>query len=85
MAAMAAAAASSMVRVTPSCTASSAQGRGVSQGLVALQAAKQVLRLGEARSTAERAHQRGVTRGFMKISAVAVNSAAPDVAENGEG
>lgn len=74
---MAASAAYSIVRATSSCTGiSRAQGNGVQQGLVALQAAKQFPGL------SGRSHERGVSsRAFAKVSAVAANGAAADVAE----
>lgn len=89
MVAMAAlAAASSMVTVAPSCSGSTAaQGRGgTSQRVLAVAlkgANKQVWRLGEGSLTAGQSRQRGVSRGSVKISAVAVNGAAGDVAETG--
>ena len=70
--AAAAAAAASMATVTPSCTGSSARAK---------RAAMQVSRVGGLRVPAR---QRAASRGFVKISAVAVNGAAPDVAQQGE-
>lgn len=69
MAATATAAAASMATVTPSCTGSSARAR---------RAAMQVSRVGGLRVPAR---QRAASRGFVKISAVVVNGAAPDVAQ----